>query len=157
VGRTDLLCNDGILGIIRLGGRQQRLKRQKGRLESESWTPLVFQNVQTNGAVLAANVGMPGRNTMLAPHLHHHNLSSHHSQRYRPSRNASTLAKAYTSRNHGHIFWNCVQRTRLWSRTASSAAQKDTQLFQHMQRHSLQNIECRRKIVIQHALDNGIL
>ena len=56
-----LLGHYRVLRVVWLGRRQQGLEGEHGRLEGESGRPLVLEDVQTDGPVLTADVGVPGR------------------------------------------------------------------------------------------------
>ncbi len=47
------------LGVVRLRGGQQSLQAEQGGLEGERGAPLVLEDVQADGPVGAAHVGVP--------------------------------------------------------------------------------------------------
>ncbi len=55
-----LLGHHGVLRIVLLGGAKQRLQTQERCLDRESRAPLVLEDVKADGAVLAADVRVPG-------------------------------------------------------------------------------------------------
>ena len=48
-----------VLRIVWLGGGQERLEREHRRLDAQRGRPLIFEDVEADGAVCAADVGMP--------------------------------------------------------------------------------------------------
>ena len=64
----ELSRNHSVLGIIRLWSSQQRLDTQQHRPQSHGSSPLILQNVQTDGAGHTGDVGVPDLGD--EPHLH---------------------------------------------------------------------------------------
>lgn len=97
---------------------------------------MVLQNIQTDGAILAAYVGVPGRKNSFA--RTGTIIVLHSSTRTSPENNVgSTLLTKLNDLSSDNPKPECtdvrlscaVAHTKLWSRTASSVAQKDKQLF----------------------------
>jgi hypothetical protein len=55
------LGNNSILRIIRCRRRKQSLKGKESSLQGKGWAPLIFQNVQANCSILAADVRVPSK------------------------------------------------------------------------------------------------